>query len=105
MDTAGGDYAWPTQAYCYCTTSNRSGLSRCGCSEMELWPTSEVMPNGLSVLATAGTLGRFGIDPSEKCPPGTQRRDQGNRSECTYDPGSYVYSPKALVSLFPAHPE
>jgi hypothetical protein len=54
-----------------------------------------VMPKGLSVLASHGTLGRFGIDPSETCPAGTERRDQGNRSECSYGPGSYVYAPHA----------
>jgi hypothetical protein len=93
MDTAGGAYAWPSSGFCYCLTSSSSGLSRCGCWEAQLWPADMVMPKGLSVLASHGTLGRFGIDPSETCPAGTERRDQGNRSECSYGPGSYVYAP------------
>jgi hypothetical protein len=59
-----------------------------------MWPADLVMPQGLSVLASHGALGRFGIDPSETCPPGTDRRDQGQRSECTYGPGAYVYAPR-----------
>lgn len=94
MDTAGGMYAWPTGSFCYCATSDASGLSRCACYEAQLWPNELVMPRGLSVLANHGSLGRFGIDPSENCPPGTQRREQGMRAECTYGPGDYVYAPR-----------
>jgi hypothetical protein len=64
-----------------------------------MWPVDLVMPQGLSVLASHGALGRFGIDPSETCPPGTNRRDQGQSSECTYGPGAYVYAPRGPLGV------
>lgn len=96
MDTAGGAYAWPVGSFCYCETSSSSGLSRCSCYENQLWPADVVMPLGLSVLPTSGTVGRFGVDVNEVCPPGTQRRDQMGSSECFYKPGAYVFAPKGL---------
>lgn len=89
MDTGGGQYAWPTtSSYCYC----REDV--CGCWTTQMWPTDVVMPPGLSVLSSYGTIGRMSIDPSESCPPGTTRRDQDGFSECAYKPGAYVYRAK-----------
>lgn len=94
MDTAGGAYAWPTGGFCYCVSSDSSGLSRCSCYEAQVWPNEVVMPRGLSVLSNYGSIGRFGIDPSEACPSGTYRREEGTRAECVYGPGDYVYAPR-----------
>ena len=63
------------------------------------------MPPGFSVQATAGTLGRFGIDASETCPAGTIRREQATRTECTYHAGAYIYAPRGFPGALVAASE
>jgi hypothetical protein len=93
METAGGQYATAHHAFCYCIDEKG-----CGCSVRELWPASSVMPIGMSVQATYGTPGRFGISNDDICPAGTTRNSSRpgqspgqSPSECIYNAGAYIY--------------
>lgn len=91
---AGGPIMESLSAFCYCAPMpNQDGSSgrRCGCSPAPLWEDDVILPQGVSVGATAGSLGRIGIAFDKECPPGTVRRSDGERAECTFGADDYVY--------------
>lgn len=83
---AGGVQMEALSTFCYCLP----GGTQCRCYPTPLWRDDDILPPGVSVGATMGTLGRIGIGNTTTCPPGMVLRSDGTTSECTFRAGDYV---------------
>jgi len=88
--SAGGTLMHPFPAFCYCSQAEKESKVACGCHPFPLWQDDVILPPGVAQSATAGTLGRIGVRLDEACPPGTIKRQNEERAECTFAAGDYV---------------